>query len=48
MITRIVVILLVFWLVGFLAGVSGALIHLLLLVAGMLVLGKVIEPRPLR
>lgn len=48
MIGKIILVLLACWVLGFLVGVSGALIHLLLLVAGMLLLGKMIEPRPLR
>jgi hypothetical protein len=48
MIGKAIAILLVFWLLGFTLGVSGAVIHLLLLIVGMLLLGKLLEPRPLR
>ena len=48
MIGKVIAMLLALWLAGFLAGVNGALIHLLLLIAGMLFLGKVLEPRSLR
>ena len=48
MIGRVIVMLLVLWLAGFLAGFSGAVIHLLLLLAGMLLLGRLLEPRPFR
>ena len=48
MIGKIIAVLLALWLVGFLAGVNGALIHLLLLIVGMLLLGKMMKPRPLR
>ena len=48
MIGKIIAILLALWLVGFLAGVSGALIHLLLVIVGMLLLGKLMDPKPLR
>ena len=48
MIGKIIAVLLVLWLAGFLAGVNGALIHLLLLIAGMLFLGKMLEPRSFR
>ena len=48
MIWMLIVVILGFWLVGFLAGVNGAVIHLLLLLAGMLLLEKLLAPRPLR
>ena len=48
MMGKMIAILLFLWLVGFLAGVNSALIHLLLLIAGMLLLGKLLERRPLR
>ena len=48
MIGKIIAILLALWLIGFLADVNGALIHLLLLVVGMLLLGKLMDPKPLR
>jgi len=48
MLAKIIVILLAFWLVGFLAGVNGALIHLLLLIVGMLLIGRLMDARPLR
>ena len=48
MIGKIIAILLALWLVGFLVGVSGALIHLLLVIVGMLLLGKLMDPKPLR
>lgn len=48
MIGKIIAVLLALWLVGFLAGVNGALIHLLLLIVGMLLLGQMMKPRPLR
>ena len=48
MIGKIIAILLVLWLIGFLADVNGALIHLLLLVVGMLLLGRLMDPKPLR
>ena len=48
MMGKIIAVILALWLIGFLAGVNGALIHLLLLIAGMLLLGKMMEPRPLR
>ena len=47
MIGKIIAMLMAFWLVGFLVGVNGALIHLFLLIAGMLLLGKMMYPRPL-
>ena len=47
MIGKVVAVLLVLWFLGFVAGISGAVIHLLLLIAGMLLLGKLLEPRPL-
>lgn len=48
MVGKIIAVLLVLWLAGFAAGVNGALIHLLLVIAGMLLLGKLLEPRPIR
>jgi len=48
MIGKVIAVLLVLWFLGFVAGISGAVIHLLLLIAGMLLLlGKLLEPRPL-
>lgn len=44
MIGKVIAILLACWLVGLLVGVSGAVIHLLLLLAGMLFLEKMLEP----
>lgn len=48
MVGKIIAILLTFWFLGIIFGISGAAIHLLLLIAGMLLLGKMLEPRPLR
>ena len=42
---RVIALLLACWMVGFLIGISGAVIHLLLLLAGVLLLGKMLEPR---
>ena len=48
MVGKIIAVLLALWLVGFLAGVNGALIHLLLLIVGMLLIGRLMDPKPLR
>lgn len=48
MLGKIIAVLLALWLVGFVAGVSGAVIHLLLVVVGMLLLGRLMDPKPLR
>ena len=45
---KVIAVLLVLWLAGFVAGVNGALIHLLLLIVGMLLLGRLMDPKPLR
>ena len=45
MIWTILVILLVLWVVGFMADVAGGLIHLLLVVAGIVFLVKLVTGR---
>ena len=45
MIGKFIAVLLACWLVGFLLGISEAAIHLLLLLAGLLILEKILEPR---
>ena len=42
---KMVALLFLCWAVGFAVGVSGSVIHLLLVIAGMLLLGKLLEPR---
>ena len=45
---KIVGVLFLCWAIGFAVGVSGAVVHLLLVIAGMVLLGIMLEPRRLR
>lgn len=47
MLAKVIAGLFVLWIIGFTAGISGAVIHLLLVLIGLLLLGKLLEPKRL-